>query len=324
MSDGKPFFYRLNAADFLAAVVTVPEEKRADWVLRLALDLVASTHSTEFSCKLIDEARQFKSKKSEAGKKGAQGKWVEGESHHNTRAARLAYARSLGTHTKEEWEALKRITGYKCVRCGCEIIDNAPVKDHIIPVYLKGSDSIDNIQPLCKSCNSSKTGETTDYRPENWRDLLSKVMANVWQTSGECMAVPNTSMARSSNRNRNSNRNIQSKSKALAVSDKPKAANVQKMTDEEWLDSLKTNPAYASMNFDIEIGKAQAWASTKGRKCSRAFLLNWFNRADKVVSITGRSSPVSSKNQAAWERLQELERQEAEANGTQSQQYTTF
>lgn len=70
MSDKKPFFYRIDAAEFLAAVVTVPEEKRADWVLRLALDLVSATHSGDFSQKLIAEARNYKEAKKNAGRNG--------------------------------------------------------------------------------------------------------------------------------------------------------------------------------------------------------------------------------------------------------------
>lgn len=69
---------------------------------------------------------------------------------------------------------------------------------------------------------------------------------------------------------------------------KPKKTT-PKQSDEEWIESIKTNPAYQGMNFDVEIGKAQAWCMTKGRKCSRQFLLNWFNRAEKVISLQGNN-----------------------------------
>ena len=75
MAGDKPFFYRLDAGDFLAAVITIPEEKRGDWVLRLALDLVAATHSTNFAEQLISEARNFKEKKALAGKRGMESRY---------------------------------------------------------------------------------------------------------------------------------------------------------------------------------------------------------------------------------------------------------
>jgi 5-methylcytosine-specific restriction endonuclease McrA len=37
-------------------------------------------------------------------------------------------------------------------------------EDHVVPLSLGGSNDIDNIQPLCKSCNSSKRGRHIDYR----------------------------------------------------------------------------------------------------------------------------------------------------------------
>lgn len=79
------------------------------------------------------------------------------------RSARLRKARKLGTHTEAEWQALLGAVGDRCPRCGKEA--DELVKDHVIPLYKEGraSDAIDNIQPLCRSCNASTGPSETDY-----------------------------------------------------------------------------------------------------------------------------------------------------------------
>lgn len=77
------------------------------------------------------------------------------------RKERMAAARVKGTHSPLEWEQLKAEFNYRCVRCGAD--DFGVQKDHIVPVYQGGSDSIVNLQPLCASCNSSKGPETFSW-----------------------------------------------------------------------------------------------------------------------------------------------------------------
>jgi len=78
------------------------------------------------------------------------------------RKKRLAAARLLGTHTKNEWESLKKSLDFRCAKCGEKgwHLD----KDHIVPLYLGGSDGIDNIQPLCAPCNARKGPDTTNWK----------------------------------------------------------------------------------------------------------------------------------------------------------------
>lgn len=102
---------------------------------------------------------------------GGRSKWrltlEQSRIYGETRSARLALARQRGTHTKAEWASVLRDCGNCCVKCGSL---GSIVKDHITPIYQGGSDSIDNLQPLCNKCNSSKGSDTTDWRPERLKN----------------------------------------------------------------------------------------------------------------------------------------------------------
>ena len=77
------------------------------------------------------------------------------------RALKLA---SEGSHTEEEWQELKAFYNFKCLRCGKQEPDIKLTRDHVIPLTQGGSDSIDNVQPLCARCNSKKNNKHIDYR----------------------------------------------------------------------------------------------------------------------------------------------------------------
>lgn len=51
---------------------------------------------------------------------------------------------------------IKRLYNSKCIYCGSQ--KNITL-DHIIPLTRGGTHSIGNLQPLCKSCNSSKNNK---------------------------------------------------------------------------------------------------------------------------------------------------------------------
>jgi len=75
-----------------------------------------------------------------------------------------------GEFTAKEWERLKKRYGYKCLRCGIdeiELLNKTGIGltvDHIQPLSKNGTNYIDNIQPLCKSCNVWKFTKYIDYR----------------------------------------------------------------------------------------------------------------------------------------------------------------
>jgi len=62
-----------------------------------------------------------------------------------------------GFHSIGEWETLKAQYNWTCPNCSKKEPDIKLTKDHIISVFNGGSDNIENIQPLCKSCNSKKS-----------------------------------------------------------------------------------------------------------------------------------------------------------------------
>ena len=76
------------------------------------------------------------------------------------RRARIRGA--AGTWTWEQFASLCESFNNRCLRCG-EGGRLSP--DHVIALANGGENTIENIQPLCKPCNSSKgSRHSTDYR----------------------------------------------------------------------------------------------------------------------------------------------------------------
>lgn len=68
-----------------------------------------------------------------------------------------------GSYTQEEWENKKAQYQYTCPACDKSEPEIQLTADHIVPLIKGGTNYIDNIQPLCQSCNSRKHTKTIVY-----------------------------------------------------------------------------------------------------------------------------------------------------------------
>jgi len=82
------------------------------------------------------------------------------------RRARLAG--SIGKVSAEELRKMNEFYDYTCLRCGEREPSIKLTHDHVKPIVMGGENTIENSQPLCRSCNSKKKDKWIDYR-EKWR-----------------------------------------------------------------------------------------------------------------------------------------------------------
>lgn len=82
---------------------------------------------------------------------------------------------TINNLTTEEKNIILFLQNYKCVDCN-EYFDNVnPTLDHIIPLSKGGGLTKNNIQILCKSCNSKKYINDFDYRTETHKELIMNI-----------------------------------------------------------------------------------------------------------------------------------------------------
>jgi hypothetical protein len=74
---------------------------------------------------------------------------------------RLLVVKSRGIFTDSEFKQILNIYNNTCLNCGST---DDICADHVIPLKYGGANTIDNIQPLCRLCNSSKGARHIDFR----------------------------------------------------------------------------------------------------------------------------------------------------------------
>lgn len=105
--------------------------------------------------------KEWQESRRRGGEKGASARWRSTDTR--TRAERMADAKARGTHTEAEWLEMLAAYGFRCLKCGCTP-EGRPCRDHVVPISIGGDDSIRNLQPMCRECNTAKGHDTTDYR----------------------------------------------------------------------------------------------------------------------------------------------------------------
>lgn len=66
--------------------------------------------------------------------------------------------------TENEWMDLCFHYDYTCLRCSRREPEIMITPDHVVPLARGGTNTIDNIQPLCLQCNVAKNARFADYR----------------------------------------------------------------------------------------------------------------------------------------------------------------
>lgn len=120
--------------------------------------------------KLRLKNREYRARNIEAMREKSRAYWRNNpEARRANRRNRRARLRAAGGHVSAaEWQSiLDRFNG-KCAKCGAS--ENIHM-DHVVPLAKGGRHSIDNVQPLCQTCNLRKHTKTEDYRGKMYRPL---------------------------------------------------------------------------------------------------------------------------------------------------------
>lgn len=70
---------------------------------------------------------------------------------------------AIGGYSYEDWVSMKERYRNTCPSCLRKEPDIKLTVDHIVPISKGGTNCIENLQPLCKSCNAKKYTKIIKY-----------------------------------------------------------------------------------------------------------------------------------------------------------------
>lgn len=69
---------------------------------------------------------------------------------------------------------------------------------------------------------------------------------------------------------------------------------LSRMTDEELIAELSSDPTYTGIDVSREVGKCRTWCKVNGKKATAKRIVNWMNKADRTLTDAGASAAVRS------------------------------
>lgn len=106
-------------------------------------------------------------------------KWNTSEKDRNSARLREHRRRELegkATLSLADWTFILDLQDHRCAKCFKRFTEvGRPERDHIISVADGGTLTLNNVQALCRSCNSSKHSKSIDYRMETQRAFVAWV-----------------------------------------------------------------------------------------------------------------------------------------------------
>lgn len=106
-------------------------------------------------------------------------------------------------------------------------------------------------------------------------NLPAKCLAKSYQAAGKSLPIVHSTEYKDKEEEKSMSGHVQKQSRPT-------------LSDAEWMESLKINPAYNHINFTIENGRMDAWLAlpkNRHRKKTRQFVLNWLNKIERPLAV---------------------------------------
>lgn len=95
------------------------------------------------------------------------------------------------TFNKKTRESILRKYDGHCAYCGCKLTPKSMRIDHIHPVWNKGTNDLDNLNPACTFCNNYKSGNKLESFRSNLNVLLNKNRRYLFASTGKMKLAEN-------------------------------------------------------------------------------------------------------------------------------------
>ena len=257
--------------DELSIVARVPADSKS---LKYILDNFFSQGSDKYYHKRIDqEILNAQSRREASRKNGKKG------------------GRPRGSTTKNisDWSEMVAFFQNSCVCCGAQFGEgDTPTRDHILPQALGGGDEIENLQPLCRECNSSKGADhDTDYRLR-YIETIPEYLATKWFqnnpgiTQGKANHNPQKSSSPSQSHSSIPTESKTEKRETRKRFTPPTIEEITEYCQEKGVDPNKWHDHYSSNGWKVGRNKMTDW-----KAAVRTWSRNEFNGKDAQKSPTG-------------------------------------